>query len=145
MRETHTGHVLEVRTLPDPTTGSVTPFPVDKRRPMQLGNRSRTDSRSARPLCTAESFLASTEQCLTYAEVFATLGDMHNLYENTHSGSVTCQKHLGCEASAAFQAKPNAKSVKTSFGTIRKMTETERTEWLEMVSSMWASGCESCR
>lgn len=67
------------------------------------------------------------------------------LFENTHSGSVCCRKHLGCEATALFTAKPNAKSVKTAFGTVRKMNDAQVAEWMELVSSMWASGCESCK
>jgi hypothetical protein len=67
------------------------------------------------------------------------------LFENTHSGSVCCRKHLGYEATAGFTAKPTAKSVKTTFGTVRKMNEAHVAEWMGMVSSMWASGCESCK
>jgi len=67
------------------------------------------------------------------------------LFENTHSGSICCAKHLGFEASTKFAGKPNAKSVKTSFGTIRKMNETQVAEWRELVASMYASGCEICK
>ena len=74
-----------------------------------------------------------------------TKGTTMELFENTHSGSVCCRKHLGCEATAIFNAKPNAKSVKTSFGTIRKMTDTQVAEWIDMVASIYASGCESCK
>ena len=70
---------------------------------------------------------------------------MHNLYENTNSGSIVCEKHLGCEASARFGAKPNAKSVKTTFGTIRKMSDADAQEWIGYVGERYPNGCESCR
>lgn len=74
-----------------------------------------------------------------------TKGHTMELFENTHSGSVCCRQHLGYEATALFTAKPNAKSVKTTFGTVRKMNDAQVAEWMELVSSMWASGCESCK
>lgn len=67
------------------------------------------------------------------------------LFENTHSGSVCCAKHLGMEASTKFASKPNAKSVKTSFGTIRKMDQANIAGWMEMVGDLYASGCEICK
>ncbi len=70
---------------------------------------------------------------------------MHNLYENTHSGSIVCEKHLGYEASAHFGAKPNAKSFKTSFGTIRRMTTADAQEWVGIVGDRYPNGCECCR
>ena len=73
------------------------------------------------------------------------LDGMDNLYENTNTGRVCCEKHIGHEATIAFRNTPKARSVKTSFGTIRRMTETDRIEWIEMVKTMWASGCESCK
>jgi hypothetical protein len=72
---------------------------------------------------------------------------MHNnsLYENVNSGSIVCEKHLGCEATARFAAKPNAKSVMTSFGKIAKMTEADATDWISYVGERYPNGCESCR
>jgi len=70
---------------------------------------------------------------------------MHNLYENINSGSIVCEKHLGCEASAQFQAKPKAKSVMTSFGKIAKMSDADAQEWIGYVGERYPNGCESCR
>lgn len=67
------------------------------------------------------------------------------LYENINSGSVVCEKHLGMEASARFSAKPNAKSVMTSFGKIAKMSDADATEWINYVAERYPNGCESCR
>ena len=67
------------------------------------------------------------------------------LFENTNTGAIRCHNHMGHEATVKFGAKPTAKSVKTSFGTIRKMTATEVAEWTEMVKGMWATGCEVCK
>lgn len=70
---------------------------------------------------------------------------MHNLYENINSGSVVCQKHLGMEATARFEAKPKAKSVMTSFGKIAKMSDADAAEWIAYVADRYPNGCESCR
>ena len=70
---------------------------------------------------------------------------MHNLYENIHSGSVVCEKHLGYEATAGFAAKPNAKTVKTSFGTVLRMSDARRNAWLQDIADIYPSGCECCK
>lgn len=74
-----------------------------------------------------------------------TKGHTMELFENTNSGSIVCRKHLGMEATARFEMKPTAKSVKTAFGTIRKMSEADAQGWIEYVGDRYINGCESCK
>lgn len=82
---------------------------------------------------------------VTITYMTTTKGTTMELFENTHSGSICCRKHLGYEATVRFEAKPNAKSVKTSFGTIKKMSALEAEAWVDYVKDHYANGCESCR
>jgi hypothetical protein len=70
---------------------------------------------------------------------------MNTLYENIQSGEVVCHQHLGFQATCAFEAKPKAKSVRTSFGTIRKMNQADTAEWMNLVGDKYHTGCEICR